>query len=143
MGFSMAIKITVILSLIIILFGCSTSPSKPILYPNTHFNKVGQQIADHDIASCMAMARSSGVNEKRDGEIVKKAAGGAAIGGAAAGAWGLVYGDAGKRASAGALAGAAAGTTRGAIKASETSPVFKKFVQKCLHDRGYHVIGWQ
>ena len=89
------------------------------------------------------MAHSSGVNEKKDGEIGKNAAGGAAIGGAAAGAWGLVYGDAMDRAAAGALAGAAAGTTRGAIKSSETSPVFKNFVQKCLRDRGYEVIGWQ
>lgn len=140
----MAIKKTVtLLPLVIILFGCATSPSKPILYPNAHYNNVGQQVANHDIASCIAMARSSGVNENKDGEIVKNAAGGAAIGGTAAGAWGLVYGDAANRAAAGALAGAAAGTTRGALKSSETSPIFKKFVQKCLHDRGYHVIGWQ
>ena len=140
----MAFKLTVIsLSLVMLLFGCATSPSKPILYPNAHYNKVGQQVANHDIASCIAMARSSGVNETKDGEIAKNAAGGAAIGGAAAGAWGLVYGDAANRAAAGALAGAAAGTTRGALKSSETSPVFKQFVQKCLQDRGYHVIGWQ
>jgi hypothetical protein len=40
-------------------------------------------------------------------------------------------------------AAAAAGTVRGAIKNSETSPVYKNFVQKCLRDRGYAVIGWQ
>ena len=140
----MTIKTTVTsLSLAIILSGCATSPPKPILYPNAYFNQVGQQVANHDIASCMSMAHSSGVNEKKDGEIVKNAAGGAAIGGTAAGAWGLVYGDAMNRAAAGALAGAAAGTTRGVIKSSETSPVFKNFVQKCLRDRGYEVIGWQ
>ncbi|MDX2504354.1 MAG: hypothetical protein QNL62_07750 [Gammaproteobacteria bacterium] len=140
----MAIKTTITcLPLAIILLGCATSPPKPILYPNAHFNQVGQQVANQDIASCRAMAHSSGVNEKKEGEIGRNAAGGAAIGGAAAGAWGLVYGDALNRAAAGALAGAAAGTTRGAIKSSETSPVFKNFVQKCLRDRGYEVIGWQ
>ena len=65
------------------------------------------------------------------------------MGGASAGAWGLVRGNAAENALAGAAAGAAAGTVRGAIKNSETSPVYKNFVQKCLRDRGYEVIGWQ
>ncbi len=142
----MAFKTAVIsLSLAGILMGCATSSSspKPILYPNAYFNQVGKQIANRDIASCMSLARSSGVNQNKDGEIVKNATSSAAIGGSAAGAWGLVRGDALDRAAAGALAGAAAGTTRGAIKSLETSPVFKNFVQKCLRDRGYEVIGWQ
>ncbi len=68
----MTIKTTVTsLSLAIILLGCATSPPKPILYPNAYFNQVGQQVANHDIASCMSMAHSSGVNEKKDGEIGK------------------------------------------------------------------------
>ena len=143
-GIKMTIKtIVTSLSLAIILLGCATSPPKPILYPNAHFKQVGQQVANHDIASCKALAHSYGVNEKRDGEIGKNAAGGAAIGGATAGAWGLFYGDALDRAGAGAVAGAAAGATRGAIRSSETSSVFKNFVKKCLRDHGYEVIGWQ
>lgn len=140
MTFKISVTFLVITTL---LLGCSTSPPKPILYPNNHFKQVGQQVANHDIASCISMAHSSGVNEKKEGDIARNAASGAAIGGSAAGAWGLIYGDAANRAAAGALAGAAAGTTRGAIKSSETSPVFKKFVQKCLRDLGYDVIGWQ
>lgn len=140
----MNIKPTVIsLSLLLVLVGCASSPPKPVLYPNAHFNKVGQQTADKDIEECKTLAHSSGVNEKKDGEIGKNAATGAAVGGAAAGAWGLVSGSAGERALAGAAAGAAAGTVRGGVKSTETSPVFKNFVQKCLRDRGYEVIGWQ
>lgn len=140
----MTIKTTITsLSLTFILLGCAASPPKPVLYPNAHFKQVGQQVANNDIASCKALAHSSGVNEKREGEIGKNAAGGAAIGGAASGVWGLFYGDALERAAVGAVAGAAAGATRGAIKSSETSPVFKNFVKKCLRDRGYDVIGWQ
>ena len=76
--------------------------------------------------------------------MVRQATGGAAVGGASAGAWGLVRGDdAGERALAGMAAGAAAGTVRGAMDSGETSPVYKRFVQKCLSDRGYEVIGWQ
>lgn len=62
----------------------------------------------------------------------------------ALGAWGLVRGnDAGERALAGAAAGAATGTVRGTMQSTETSPVFRNFVQKCLNERGYEVIGWQ
>ncbi|MEN8107001.1 MAG: hypothetical protein ABFS22_03240 [Pseudomonadota bacterium] len=69
-------------------------------------------------------------------------AGCAAVGGASAGAWGLVRGnDAGKRALAGA--GAAAGTVHGSMQSTESSPVFRNFVRKCLNKRGYEVIGWQ
>ena len=123
--------------------GCAGTPN-PVLYPNSHLKQVGQAAADRDIAECRQLAGSSGVAETRDSKVAGQATGGAAIGGASAGAWGLVRGnDAGGRALAGAAAGAAAGTVRGAMKSSETSPVYKNFVQRCLRERGYDVIGWQ
>ncbi|HFD81178.1 MAG TPA: cell envelope biogenesis protein OmpA [Gammaproteobacteria bacterium] len=122
---------------------CASSPPRPVLYPNAHLQQVGRAVADRDIAECRQLALSSGVSEHREGQVGRKAATGAAIGGASAGAWGLVRGSAGERALAGAAAGAAAGTVRGAIQSRETSPVFRNFVQKCLRDKGYEVIGWQ
>jgi outer membrane lipoprotein SlyB len=126
-----------------LLAGCASAPPRPVLYPNSHMQSVGQTQADQDIAACKQLAHSSGVAENKDGEVGKKAVGGAAVGGAAAGAWGLVRGDAGQRALAGAAAGAAAGTVRGGMQATETSPIFKNFVNRCLRERGYEVIGWQ
>jgi outer membrane lipoprotein SlyB len=128
----------------VLLAGCASSSPKPVLYPNSHLQQVGQAAADRDIAECRQLASNYGVARTKDGEVAKKAVGGAAAGGASAGAWGLVRGnDAGERALAGAAAGAAAGTVRGAMTSTETSPVYKNFVQKCLRDRGYEVIGWQ
>jgi hypothetical protein len=40
------------------------------------------------------------------------------------------------------IAGAAAGT-HGAIHADEPSDIRKNFVQRCLSEGGYDVIGWQ
>jgi len=132
-----------IIVICVLLAGCAGTP-KPVLYPNKHLKQVGQANADRDIAECRQLARSSGVAETRDSKVARQAAGGAAVGGASAGAWGLVRGNgAGERALAGAAAGAAAGTVRGAMNSDETSPVYKNFVQKCLRDRGYEVIGWQ
>ncbi|MGD2055582.1 MAG: cell envelope biogenesis protein OmpA [Gammaproteobacteria bacterium] len=129
--------------LVSVLGGCAATPD-PILYPNAHLKQVGQATAQQDIGECKQLADQYGVEENREGNVAGKAAGGAATGGAAAGAWGLVRGGgAGERALAGAAAGAAAGSVRGMMQSSETSPVFKNFVQKCLRDRGYQVIGWQ
>jgi len=126
-----------------LLAGCAGAPTKPVLYPNSHLQTVGQAQADRDVAECRQLALSSGVAEKKSGEVGKQAAGGAAIGGASAGAWGLVRGNPGQNAVAGAAAGAAAGAVRGSMQSAETSPVFKNFVQRCLRERGYEVIGWQ
>lgn len=127
----------------VLLSGCASAPPQPKLYPNSHMQSVGQAQAERDIAECRQLAHSSGVAENKDGEVGKKAAAGAAVGGASAGAWGLVRGNAGERAAAGAAAGAAGGAVRGAMQSSETSQVFKNFVNRCLARRGYEVIGWQ
>lgn len=130
--------------LLVTLGGCaSTAENEPVLYPNAHLQQVGRPAAMQDIRECKQLARYHGVRETRDGEVARKTAGGAAAGGAAAGAWGIVHGDAGKRALAGAAAGGATGAVRGTMESGETAPVFRNFVQRCLRDRGYEVIGWQ
>jgi hypothetical protein len=125
------------------LAACSSAPTRPVIYPDAHYQSVGRVGADQDIDRCMALARDSGIAETRDGEIPRKAGRGAAVGGVAAGAWGLVSGNAAERALAGAAAGAGAGVVKGAFDSTETSPVFRNFVQRCLSNQGYHVIGWQ
>ncbi|MDB4409775.1 hypothetical protein N9235_03095 [Gammaproteobacteria bacterium] len=133
-----------VLLLAIVVAGCSSSPKRPVFYPNAHLNQVGGSVAQQDIDACMQLARTSGVNETKDGEVGRKAAGGAAIGSAGAGAWRLVKGGSvGESMLAGAAAGAATGATRGAIQSTEQSPIFKNFVNRCLSEKGYSVIGWQ
>jgi outer membrane lipoprotein SlyB len=125
--------------------GCSSSPKRPVLYPNQHLNRVGGPVSQQDIDACMRLARSSGVNVTKDGEVGRKAASGAALGGVSTGVYGAVRGssDVGNRALAGAAAGAATGAVRGGIQSTEQSPLFMKFVNKCLSEKGYSVIGWQ
>ena len=40
-------------------------------------------------------------------------------------------------------AGATAGLLYGAIKSAGPSPIYKGFVDRCLSNMGYQVIGWQ
>ncbi len=132
-----------LLAFVIFASGCETAPQRPTLYPNNHLKAVGDAQAQKDIDTCMANATDYGVQEKQDGKVPQKAAKGATIGAVTAGAWGLVRGDAGERAVAGAAAGAAGGAASGAFDAQKTDPTYKNFVQKCLRDKGYDVIGWQ
>lgn len=125
------------------LSSCASGPKRPVFYPNSHIQSVGRAQGERDIDACMALARDYGVNQNKDGEIGKRAAKGGILGGVGAGAWGLVRGEAGERAAAGAAAGAATGATVGAFESTELSPTFKRFVQRCLSERGYDVIGWE
>ena len=138
-----SISIFALIILSLALGACQTTPPRPTFYPNPHLTAVGNEKAQNDSDACMAQATQYGVKEKKDGKVGQKAAKGATLGAITAGAWGLVTGDAGERALAGAAAGAAGGAASGAMDANNLDPVYKSFVQKCLADQGYSIIGWQ
>jgi hypothetical protein len=129
--------VTVVLSVLVgaSLAGCAAN--RPVVYESGPH-------APQDIDDCMRLARESGADGSKGGDIARDTATGAAIGGAATGVYGAVrgYSDVGNRALAGAAAGAAAGLIRGGVRASEPSGTFKGYVNRCLRDRGYEVIGW-
>ncbi|MDH3832306.1 MAG: glycine zipper family protein, partial [Gammaproteobacteria bacterium] len=43
----------VLLLAVIVTAACSSSPKRPVLYPNTHLNQVGGHVAQQDIDACM------------------------------------------------------------------------------------------
>jgi hypothetical protein len=123
--------------------GCASSAQRPVLYPNDHYDRVGAGVAQQDIDDCMRQAQAFGADAGRGQAVAGSTLTGALIGGATAGAWGAVRGDAAERALAGAAAGGAGGLTRGALNAGRPSSTFRNFVQRCLGERGYDVIGWR
>lgn len=125
------------------LAGCASTPQKPRFYPNAHYEQVGAAQAQYDIDACRQLAADSGVGTNKDGAVGERATQGAVLGGISAGVWGLIRGDAGERALAGAAAGAATGAAAGGFESAETSPTFKRFMERCLRERGYDVIGWE
>ena len=52
---------------------CSSGPKRPVLYPNSHMQQVGQYQARRDTDDCFALADSHSVNRTRDGEVATKA----------------------------------------------------------------------
>ena len=121
--------------------GCATQ--RHVLYPNAKYNQAGTEAAQRDIDDCIRMAESHGVTHSSGEKVARRGAEGAVIGGAAGAGAGAVRGNVGERAAAGAAAGAAGAAAHGAIHSGEPGQVYKGFVQRCLREKGYEVIGWK
>jgi outer membrane lipoprotein SlyB len=128
-----------LLLIVMVLTGCA---SGPVLYPNAYLKKVGQEQAQLDIDDCRRQADAY-VKSNAAKTMAKDTAVGGAGGAVVGGAMGAVTGSFGKGVGVGAAGGAAAGLVTGAIKASQPSPVYKAFVNRCLTNKGYEPIGWQ
>src|SRR5437016_2073845 len=93
------------------LIGCSAS--KPTLYPNDQYQRVGAARADQDIADCEARAqqyvKSGGQGGQRAVEAARNTGVGAAVGAAGGAVGGAIGGNAGEGAAVGAASGATAG----------------------------------
>ena len=133
-------KLLVFIGIMLCIVGCGTK--KPVLYPNTHLQIVGQDQAQFDIDDCCTRADAY-VKSGAGSQTAKDAVMAGTVGGATGAAAGAVWGSAGKGAAAGAAAGVTAAVTRGFFRAKEPSPVYKSFVNRCLQEKGYSIIGWQ
>lgn len=131
----------VLLSVLFITTSCATK--RPVLYPNEYLNKVGRETADKDIDECSQLAKAHVGKYGAGKKIAEQTAMSAAIGAATGAAVGAVTGDAGRGAAAGAAGGGASGLIFGLFKAKDPDPLVRQYMEKCLNDKGYTVIGWK
>lgn len=122
--------------IIILLTGCAWNP---VLYPNTHLTNVGNEQAKQDIEDCRQQADAYVKSDAAKEAVKDTGIGGAGVGGAI----GAVNGSFGRGVEMGAAGGAAAGLVGGIIKSTEPDPLYKTFVNRCLNEKGYDIIGWQ
>jgi|SRR5688572_9326206 outer membrane lipoprotein SlyB len=123
-----------------LLLACATP--RPIVYPNEKARESGAGAVQEETAACLAEAEAY-VEEGRVPEAAKRTAESAAVGGAIGGAVGAVRGSVGRGAAAGAAGGAAGSVARSAWNWRDLDPVEKRYVERCLAERGYDVIGWR
>ncbi|MDO8440632.1 MAG: glycine zipper family protein [Polaromonas sp.] len=132
------------------LTGCAGtgSPSaRPVLYPNATLNRVGDAQGRAEADACMAKAASAGLTpDEKTNAVARGAGAGAATGGVAAAVGALVTGRGGEGAirvgAAGAAVGGSAGAVQGAFRNDRPSSTYRNFVQRCLGEKGFDVIGW-
>jgi hypothetical protein len=131
-----------------LLAGCASTPGQaggphPVFYPNARFNQVGAAQAQADAGDCMGRAQAAGVSPTPPSQAGSGAVRGGAIG-ATAGAVGALIGGRSVADSAvrGAAVGGATGAVAGSFRGPQVNPLFRNFVDRCLRERGYDVIGW-
>ena len=126
--------------------GCANSPlqnlESPLLYPHLKLQQVGQAQAQQDIQTCRQMADSyvpSTLAKDTGMGAVLGGLGGAAVGGVV----GAIKGRPGRYAAMGGAGGATAGAAHAIGRHVGPTGNYKQYVDSCLAEKGYRVIGWQ
>lgn len=120
--------------------GCA---KQPVLYPNAHYERVGEAAAEADVEACMARADQADLKDNQALEAGKRTAGGAAVGTATGAVTGAISGRPGFGAAIGASFGAISGFFSWLFGAGDPDPVYVRFVDTCLAEKGYQPIGWK
>ena len=139
------------LAILLLLAGCATtgpnsSSAKPVLYPNATLTRVGEAQGRLEADNCIAKATHAGLSpDQKTNDVGRRAGEGAAIAGVASVVGALITGrgsDVLRAGATGAAVGGSAGAVSGAFHHDKASPVYRQFVQRCLSEKGFDVIGW-
>jgi hypothetical protein len=120
---------------------CATR--RPVLYPNEQLQRAGTEGARQDVDDCLAQAEAYVGGGSRAAKTAGQTATGAAVGGAVGAAGGAVVGHAGRGAGVGAATGGTAALLHGILGSRDPDPMVKRYVERCLRDRGYETLGWR
>ena len=116
---------------------------RPVLYPNLTYQTAGASGALADIDECVQLAADHGHATDYSKNMAASTAKGATTGSVVGGAVGAVTGRPGRGAAAGAAGGGAGGLMQGVWKSGDPDDIERRFVEKCLRDKGYQVLGWK
>jgi outer membrane lipoprotein SlyB len=126
--------------------GSSSTSARPVLYPNAAFNRVGETQAQNEVAACQASASAAGLRAEENSQAAQRAGEGAAVAGVVSAVGALVLGRGAegmlRSGLGGAAIGGAAGATQAAVRGGRPNSVYRSFVQRCLSEKGFDVIGW-
>ncbi len=117
----------------------SACASRPKLYPNDKLKSVGKEAAKSDVDLCISEAETY-LESSTGKQALKGAGSGAAIGAAFGAATGLIFG--GNPLSGGLRGGAVGGAVGGTAGALSPDQIKQRYVNQCLADKGYQVLGW-
>lgn len=121
---------------------CGCAARAPVFYANAHYNSVGEAQAEKDLEECKRLA-----DERVPSSVVGNVAGQTAVGGGAGAAigaaGGAATGRAGSGAAAGAASGAVAGLLRGIFQSRRPNALERGYIEACLRERGYEIVGWR
>lgn len=121
--------------MLLLVSSCSSAPK---LYPNTTYAQNGEVVAKRDVSFCMEQADKY-LDSSEGKKLLKSTGFGAAVGGAMGAVTGAFYGNIAEGAARGAAIGGAGGAVSGSLSPNELK---QRYVNRCLQEKGYEVIGW-
>jgi uncharacterized membrane protein len=124
-----------LVSMVLVLVSCA---SRPKLYPNEKLKSVGKERAQKDTEKCIADADAY-LESSKGKKVAKSAGAGAVIGGAMGAVSGMFTGNIGSGLLRGGAIGAAGGGAAGALSPDQ---IKRRYVNQCLAEKGYQVLGW-
>jgi outer membrane lipoprotein SlyB len=134
----------IFVTVLLLCSACAAGPKRPRFFPNDHYRRVGPGVADADAAQCMALADEYVENPSAWQDVATRGAGGAVIGAGAGALTGTITkGKVGRTTAAGAAVGSIVGVASGLSKMGERNPSYDRFVEHCLQQKGYQVVGWE
>lgn len=135
------VQVVMVCCLMVMVTGCASK--RPVLYPNEQYRLVGTDGAQEDIDTCIRLAEEADAQGHLADEVAARTGKSALVGGATGAVVGAISGSALRGGLIGAAAGGTAALVSSAMKGPEDSPVFRRFVELCLFEKGYQVLGWQ
>lgn len=127
----------------VVLLALAACAPRPVLYRDPGYEeRGGKEAADAAVKECRAIAKAE-VGKLNLKPVAGRSAWGAATGAAMGAVTGLITGDLGKAAASGAAIGGIGGAGQGAYEASRPDQVERAYVDRCLAERGWNVVGWR
>jgi hypothetical protein len=122
---------------------CACATRQPVLYPNATLERVGRDAAQSEIEECQRLAAEFQPDGSAVGAVARDTTVNAGAGAAAGAVGGAISGNPGLGAAVGAASGATWALIRSMFRRREPDPIRKRFVERCLGERGYEVAGWR
>jgi hypothetical protein len=133
--------------LLVLLVAAGCSARRPVFYPNERLTQAGPDGSQRDIDECMQLAEQyvdADPELRAAGKVGKDVLIGGGTGAAAGAVGGAIWGGAGRGAAAGAAAGATVAVLHNLLSLGHSDdPLRRRYVEACLTERGYRVLGWE
>ena len=136
---TMAIVRPLTLAAVVLVVGCATP--RPVLYPTERVAQAGAA-SEHDVRDCQHRADAN-VRSTLPTETVGETAIGGGIGAASGAVGGAIFGSPGPGAAVGAASGATASLLASLLRPHTPNATYQNYVDTCLSERGYRVVGWE
>lgn len=121
------------LATLVIITSCSSTPSRPQLYPNQTLKDKGATVSQTDIDECLR--ESDAYLKTPEGEKLRKSANPPSVGTSI----GFGFGGGGS----GIGLGVGVGSGGGGRRLSGEEQVRRNFTNQCLVNKGYQIVGWE